>query len=140
MGFIDAAMGDAPETSIAPEGRYDLRVVGKKYGDTNAGDRKKLTLTLDVEDDTDSEYDAVFHTITFPNQKDWDDNKGRTAKMFLQQAKRFLDLFGATWEAGGFDPDQLDGALGENILLNLQRGDDGVDRNQVNLPRIEAGR
>ena len=138
MGFIKAAMQDAPETAPAPEGRYDLRVVGKKYGETNKGDRQKLTVTMEIEGP--EEYEAVFHTITFPNTDDWNDSNGRTAKMFLQQAKRFLDMFGATWQADGFDDDQLSGAVAENVLLAPQRGQDGVERSQITLPRIEAGR
>jgi len=136
MSFIDMAMDDVREKGMAPEARYDLVVVSAKVGDTKAGDRKKLSVVIDI---LGGEFEPIFETFVFPNKKDKEENEGRNNELFILSIKRFLYLFGIPWEASGWNLDTLSGATAENILVSCQKGDDGVERNKITYPRLPEG-
>jgi hypothetical protein len=134
--FIHAAMGDAPEEGLAEEGRYDLRIVDRKVKPSKKGDRTVLHCMMTIEGEND--ISPIMQFITFPNEDDWK-NEPAMAKSFLRQAKRFCSLFGVAWQSDGIEATDLDGAIGEDILVKIDVGDDGVERNIIALPRIDAG-
>jgi hypothetical protein len=135
--FIQVAMGDAPEEGLCEEGRYDLRIVNKKIKDTKKGDRKLLECVIVVEGEADVA--PIMEYMVFPNKNDWDEEEGRLAKTFIRKLKRFCEPFGVSWQADGFDADQLDGATADNVLVAIEVGDDGIERNAIKFPRIDAG-
>ena len=138
MSFIEVAMDDAIELGMAPEGRYDIVCTSAKVSDTKAGDRKKLSCVFAIEG-SEEEYEAIFETFVFPNKKDWDENEGSTAKLFVLQLKRAMSVLSIAWDAKGFDPDQFAGAQAENVQLKCETGVDSIDRNKVVWPRGDVG-
>jgi len=136
MSFIKVAMGEAPTPGMAPEARYPLRIVNVKEGRTNADDRDKLAVIIEIEG---GDWEPVFETFVLPNENDWSEDDGKLAKLFIGKLKSMMYLFGVSWQDDGIDADSLLGAIAESAMLTTQTGDDGVERNKIMYPRPPQG-
>lgn len=134
MGFIEAALGDAPEEQLPPEGAYDLRIVHKATGTNKAETRKQVKVLVRIEADED--YQPINHYLTFPNDEDWQDRPD-TAKLMLRGINRFLEVFNVPNQANGFNDDDLDGATGKCLVTHRAPEDAGGDvYPELRLPRM----
>lgn len=129
MSRIEVPFADVPEETLAPEGNYDLRIVGKESGLTKKGDRSMITCLIRIEG---GPYSAMRHWLVFPNEHD----EQNTRDLMVRNIRRFLAIFNVKWDGTSFDDDDLDGATGRCLVSLRKNEETGTEYNELRLPRV----
>lgn len=130
---------DIPEEKHAPEGEYDLRIYKVTTGESDAG-RNTVKCMIEIEGTGSENYQPVTHVLIEPSEADWENDKDMATR-FLRNTKRFLTLFGVTYndDDGSYDTDELENARGRGRLTvePIEKGPRKGDLvNRLQVPRI----
>lgn len=134
MSFVDLGteFGDAQESEVVPEGRYNLTARDIEY--TNTSEKHNIRVIV-VHDDAPIENAApIFHYLALP--KKGDDDEKRKVKMLM--TKRFLHWFNVPYEGNGFDMNDIPGASASMMPVG-QDTYEGRTKNTLELPPIPKG-
>jgi len=114
VNFSDAQAEAEKALSAAPEGVYEVQVMGYKEGETKMG-HKRLMWSLHIINAADPDLNGknINHFTNLP------DNGDLTGVGFLTQ---FLSAMGTPWEGTTFDPDAV---VGRTAMANVTKTDDG---------------
>lgn len=138
MPFVEAALNDAQEASVVPEGTYDLRVI--KVEDRNSKAGKPMTvLTVQIEDQDFPNAELMNIYIMHPHP----DDEPRIRNLRLLDMRRAAECFGVPYEANGLNTDDFQGATARAVSVRQseQPGRDGRPPrivNEVQLPKLRS--
>jgi len=136
MPFIDAALADASEPQLVPEGRYDLRIIKVEDKASQSGNMMTV-LTIQIEDRDQPNAELISLRIMHPAEKD----EPRQKAFKLLQMRRAADCFGVPYTEQGLNTDDFLGATASEIdvrqvELPALGGRPARMQNEVQLPKL----
>lgn len=133
MSFLElGGLGDAKEPEIYPEGEATL-VVDDVHSYIK-DDTKNQVIRVRHQIQDDGDWAPVYHYLSFPGEGD-DEEKAKTKILMI---RRYLEMAGISYEANGFNEEDLYGA---NFTAALQVEHDeerNRDNNRINVPRLDS--
>lgn len=149
MSFIQMSddWGAVKEATVAPEGKYDVRVRDVQEHLSQAGGR---SIRLTIEFAGNADYATFFHYLPIVdaerdarNDADKGREPGTTRKNKMLMVKRTLHLFGVKWTDKGYDPSRLlakTARVDVNVDAPDENAPDGARvRNSLRLPSLPDG-
>lgn len=133
MSFIPVAMGDAKEDELVPKGKYSLECVSAKFGPSKSSGKPMISTIIQITNPPDSVVLAapVFHYLSIPvtaevaaesdTQIEEDDEATLIRK--ARDLRRFMVAFGISYEANGFEIEDLEGATAQGIQVDIDSSD-----------------
>tara|TARA_Y100000310_G_scaffold334804_2_gene415391 strand:- start:5175 stop:5690 length:516 start_codon:yes stop_codon:yes gene_type:complete len=133
MSFIPVAMGNAKEDELVPKGKYDLECVSAKYGPSKSSGKPMISCVIQISNPPDNVALAapIFHYLSIPVtpevvaesdvELEEDDEPTMTRK--ARDLRRFMVAFGISYEAGGFEVEDMEGATAQGIQVDIDASD-----------------
>jgi len=130
MSFIEMAMDEIQESTLLPEGTYDLTI---KRADIVPGKKNPNSQIVRVIIEFDGEPDAddMFHFLALPHP----DDEPRSKKFKEIQVKRFLHWFGIPMESSGFAIADFPGSRA-NLAVLVDEYEGRQSNKLADLPRL----
>src|SRR6185437_1130137 len=111
MPFINAAMNEAVEAEVVPEGEYHIRNHEAEMATSKKG--SQMIKVLSVIESPDYPNAAPIMTyLALPG----DDDEPKSAAFKLLQLRRFCECFEIPFEENGFDTDDIAGSEGDCLV------------------------
>ncbi len=140
MTILKINLDEIQEATVAPAGRYELQITSAEQVQSRNTGNPMIKVSLGF---IEGDYLNITHFINLPTDSD-DVSKAKFKGLML---KRFLALFGITYDSEGIDLDQLcmdlPGSVAtvdvEQQALARREGstnDNDVIVNRINIPRI----
>ncbi len=126
-------IADATLPGAVPVERYDLRIVSAVFNEKSKRSGKP-NIEAEIEILSHPEAASFRHYLTFP---DGEDAKSDNFKRALTNA--FLTAFNIEYDDTGFDDNDFPGCTADNMPLTLDKGDDGVERNSIDIFLVAQG-
>ncbi len=125
--MIYSGITDATLPGPVSQERYDLRILSAVFNEKSKRSGKP---NIEAEIDIPSRPNAASfrHYINFP---DGENEKSDNFKRALTNA--FMTLFSIEYDDTGFDDEDFPGQTADNVPLKLEKGDDGVERNSIDI-------
>ena len=123
-------IADAKLAGPVPKERYDLRIlraVLNEHGRTSG----KPNIEVEIEIPSRSTSKSFTHYLSFP---DGEDERRDETKRALVNA--FMLSFSIQYDEDGFDTDLFAGATAQNMPIDLEKGNDGVERNRIEIYQV----
>ena len=132
MPLIEADFTQDYEDKPAPEGQYEVRVIGAKDKTSKNGNQMvEVMLKIDGPDGDGTA--PIFHYLILPNK----DTEEGTKRMFMQNLTRFLAAFDVPHDKKGFNTEDLVGCTAEVGVIQEERSDmPGSMSNRIKLAPI----
>ena len=111
MPFINAAMNEAAEAEVVPEGEYHIRNHEAELTTSKKG--SQMIKVLSVIESPDHPNAAPINTyLSLPS----DDDEPKAAAFKLLQLRRFCECFEIPFDESGFDTDDIAGSEGDCLV------------------------
>lgn len=129
-GFINMALSDAKEPTVAPEGEYELLIEkAEHYQSKHSGNYSVRCIIGFTEH---PEFQNIFHYVSLPGSEDAADK----VSIKLLMAKRFLTTFGIAHEEDGFNVEDFVGATG-TMFVKAEVDNEDRESNSISLPKLD---
>ena len=133
MSFLKIeGLGDAKEPQLLPECKTTLVVADVHSYQSDKNGRTICRIRHDVQDERFDEANNIMHWLSFPMEED----EPETVKLLVRGLKRYLVMAGITFEAEGFNEEDLYGATFEAQILQEESEESGEIFNKIKLPRL----
>lgn len=145
MSIVDINFDDVHEPAPLAKGRYPTQITGAQVKQTGANSKRpgsdQIVVTIGFTGPSPEEQNAptMSHYISLPHP----DDEAKTNNFKVLQLKRFLTVYGISFNSGGFDLEETCFSMignEANIEVELSEPDDkGNVYNRLKLPRIQEG-